>query len=239
MRIQYDILLVCLIAVPFTQSGTERVKSKLTSTLVSVVLWNQWLIPATLLTMDYELLTKYSHCRIDGVTVTVVVSYLTLHVHDDHGVGAAAHHKVLGVLGHGDHAVTAMSELDDVPSDLNVWAHSVVFTFHIWNHERGPLLRCTLLLAAPAPAQVRYLHRAVRRGAHDEMVVLGEPRLVHKRGVASELLQGLAGLQPVDPANNMVGRWRESFNTNIMAFHFQYYYYVLTFTKVKNVIQGS
>ena len=70
------------------------------------------------------------------------------------------------------------------------------------------MLTCTLLLAAPTPAaaQVRYLHCAVRRGAHDEMVVLGEPRLVHKRGVASELLQGLAGLQPVDPANGMVGR---------------------------------
>ena len=38
------------------------------------------------------------------MTVSVVVSYLTMHVHDDHGVGAAAHHKVLGVLGHEDHA---------------------------------------------------------------------------------------------------------------------------------------
>ena len=115
-----------LIAVPYSQSGTERVKSKLTSTLVSVVLWNQWLIPATLITLDYGLLTKYSHCRIDWVTVSVVVSYLTMHVHDDHGVGAAAHHKVLGVLG----------KQDDV-GDSNVWARRRAQRFERVSAFRG------------------------------------------------------------------------------------------------------
>lgn len=135
---------------------------------------------------------------------------LALHVHDDHRVGAVAHHKVFGVLG---------QQEDVVDRDVGARRRAQRFEsvgalggLHVPNlvPEHTRQARHTLAHAPSGLTGKRgekrkrrtpYLDGPVRRSADDVVTVGGEGGLVHKRRVATELLQCLSRLQPVNSAS--------------------------------------
>lgn len=71
--------------------------------------------------------------------------------------------------------------------------------FHTW-HQSTRTCHAREREVSGEEAAASYLDGPVRRRADDVVAVGGEGRLVHKRRVATELLQSFARLQPVDSA---------------------------------------